>query len=206
MALTDVQICANALIRLGAQPIQSFSEETDLAAICSSVYPIKMEYLLSVFPWNFSLKFVQLSRMTTPPDMQYQYQFALPADRVIGGFPAVYLDNTVSSSPISDYRMVGNVLLANEDEIWVEYQYMVNEALWPYYFTELMINVMKAELCFIVTENSSYCSMLQEEVFGNPSDMNQGGLLAQAMFLDSRDNPTQQIADFSLIDARFGGI
>ena len=206
MALTDIQICANALIRLGAQPIQSFDEGTDLATVCATIYPSKAQYILSLYPWRFTMNFAQLSRLTVAPSAQYTYQYALPADRVQGGFPVVFNSSDVNACPIKDYTIIGNRLMTDYDEIWVQYQYQADESLWPFYFTELMINVMKHELCIIVTEDKSLYAEIHSEVFGTPVEQGQGGLLAQAMFLDSRDNPTLAINDFTLINARFGGI
>lgn len=205
MALTDVEICANALVRLGAQPITSFSDGTDVATFCNTIYTQKKKYILSSYPWRFSFKFIQLSRQTATPSMQWKYQYTLPADRVQAGFPAVYTDDDVGALPIREYSIVGNVLMSDQTTLYVKYQYNVDESLWPEYFTELMINIMKVELAYLVTDNTQLYQELKLEVYGTPSEGGFGGLVNQTRNLDSRDNPTTYITDFSLISARFSG-
>ena len=99
MSFTDVQICANALVRLGAEPIQSFDDGTQISTTCDSIYKFKKEYMLAVYPWRFTMKFIQLSRLVTAPTAQWQYQYALPADRVSSGMPAVFQSDGVSEIP-----------------------------------------------------------------------------------------------------------
>lgn len=205
MALTNIAICANALVRLGARPITSFSDGTDIATFCETIYTQKKKFLLSSYPWRFSMKYAQLSRLSDSPDAQWDYQFTLPADRVQAGMPVVYTSEDVGAAPIRDYEIVGNVLMTDEDEIWVKYQYNVDEALWPEYFTELMINVMKTELAYVVTDNAQLYQELKLEVYGTPSEGGFGGMVNMARNLDSRDNPTTYITDFTLINARFKG-
>ena len=206
MALSNVQICSNALVRLGAQPIESFTDGTDTATFCSTVYSPKRDFILGKIPWRFTLKFAQLSRLVAAPTAQWTYQYTLPADMLNSGFMAVYTSSSTGAIPIRNFTVLGNRLMTDESEIWVEYQYKVDESLWPSHFVELMINVMKAELCYLITDNGGLDQQFKQEVYGSPSEGGQGGLIGHAMFMDSRDNPTMQITDFSLINARFGGV
>ena len=204
MAFTAVQICSNALIRLGAQPIQSFTEGTDIATTCSSVYDMKKEYMLASYPWRFTKKFTQLSRLTASPTAQWEYQYVLPTDRVSAGFCAAFSSEDVGAIPIQDYTIVGNVLMSDNDEVWVEYQYLPDESVWAPYFTELMVNVMMDELVFNVTDNAGLKQNIQMNTYGVPSEFGVGGLYGKAMALDSRDNPTTFVLDSILLEARFG--
>jgi len=205
MSLTAVEICANALVRLGAQPIQSFTDGTDVATFCNTIYTQKKKYVLSSYPWRFSMKFIQLSRNTTAPAIKWTYQYTLPADRVQGGFPEVYTSSSVGARPIRAHEIVGNKLMTNESAIYVKYQYNVDESLWAEYFTELMINIMKVELAYLVTNNTQLYQELKLEVYGTPSEGGFGGLVNITRFLDSRDNPNTYITDFSLTNARVCG-
>lgn len=202
MGLNDIEICANALVRLGAIPIQSFDDATDIATACKTIYFSKKKYILSSYPWRFSMKFIQLSRDVMPPDAQWRYQFTLPSDRIQSGFPAVYTSNSIGANTINDWTIIGNKLMTNEKEIWVKYQYDVEESLWPEYFIELMIKIMQVELVQIVTDNTQLYQELKYEVYGVPSDGGFGGLVNMVQNIDSRDTPTTYIKDFALTDAR----
>ena len=68
-----------------------------------------------------------------------------------------------------------------------------------------MVNVMMVELSFLVTDNASLRQELNTMTYGVPSEFGVGGVYGKAMQLDSRDNPTVQILDDILLEARFGG-
>lgn len=206
MPLTDVEICANALIRLGAQPIQSFSDGTDISTFCGTVYKPKRDSLLSKYPWNFTMKFAQLSRLIEPPIAQWLYKFALPPDRAFDNFYTVYPSSIGRGLDYRFYNIIGNYLVSDNPEIWVKYQHIPDETLWPSHFTELMINVMKCELCYLITDNGGLDQQFKQEVYGTPSEGGTGGLFGQTVFLDSRDLPNNNITDFTLINSRFGSV
>ena len=205
MAFTSVEICANALVRLGATPIQSFNEGTDIATSCQSIYKMKKAYMLAAYPWRFTKKFAQLSRLTQVPKAQWSYQFNLPSDRVTSGLPTVFISDDVDANPIQDYTIIGNVLMSDEPELWIEYQEDVDESLWAPYFTELMVSIMMVELSFLIADNASLRQELTTMTYGIPSEFGVGGIYGKAMALDSRDNPTIQVLDDILLEARFGG-
>lgn len=205
MAFTAVEICANALVRLGATPIQSFTEGTDIATSCDNIYKMKAAYMLAIYPWRFTKKFAQLSRLTASPTAQWKYQFNLPADKLTAGLPTVFISSSVSSRPIQAYTIIGDVLMCDEDTLWVEYQADVDESEWAPYFTELMVSVMMVELSFLITDNASLRQELTTMTYGIPSEFGVGGVYGKAMALDSRDNPTIQVLDDILLEARFGG-
>ena len=133
------------------------------------------------------------------------YQFQLPADRVTAGLPAVFTSSDVSATPIQNYTIVGDVLMSDQPELWIEYQANVDESLWAPYFVELMVSIMMTELSFLITDNASLRQELTTMTYGIPSEFGVGGVYGKAMALDSRDNPTVQILDSSLLEARFGG-
>ena len=205
MAFTAVEICSNALVRLGASPIQSFTEGTDIATTCESVYNMKKDFMLAAYPWRFTKKYAQLSRLTAPPVAQWTYQFTLPSDRITSGLPTVYASESTYAIPVQDYTIIGDVLMTHLPELWVEYQADVKEAIWAPYFVELMTYVLMDELCFYVTDNAALKQQINLTTYGAPSAGGVGGIYGKAMNLDSRDNPTIQILDSVLLEARLGG-
>lgn len=199
---TAIEICTNALVRLGASPIQSFDEGSDIATACELIYNQKKKYALNVYPWRFSMKFAQLSRLTAAPDAQWTYQFALPADRIQDGPAGVFTSSSVGAAPIQAFNLVGKRLMTDEPTIYIKYQYDVDEADFPPYFTELMVGVMMVELCYLVTDSNSLRQELKAEVYGTPSEGGLGGLVSNARTADSRDTPTLQIYSNYLLDIR----
>lgn len=206
MPLTDIEICARALEKLGAEPIQSFEEDTQISTTCKNIYPVEKGRILCKAPWKFSLKQAQLSRQVTTPLIKWKYQYTMPADKLHGGMMEVYEDNGNYAFTTNDYTIVGDVLMSNSEQIFVTYQFNVNENKFPDFFTGLMVQVMMAELCMNVTQNSQSENQLKQETYGTPSEGGLGGHLGYAMNLDSRDTPTVEFTDFPIWGARFGGI
>ena len=121
------------------------------------------------------------------------------------GLPTVFTSEDVGATPIQDYTIIGNVLMSDQTELWVEYQADVDESLWAPYFTEMMVSVMMVELSFLISDNASLRQELTTMTYGIPSEFGVGGIYGKAMALDSRDNPTVQVLDDILLEARFGG-
>jgi len=206
MAYTSIEICSNALLRLGAHPIQSFTEGTDIATACGNIYPMKARYILNSYPWRFSMKYAQLSRLSTTPSMQWKYQYNLPSDRIQDGFAGVYLTTNYNDIPFKNFELVGEHLLCNEEPIYVKYQQIVSEDNFPPYFRELMVGIMMVELAFLVTDNLGIRQEVKLEVYCTPSENGVGGLMGMARQIDSRDTPILTMNTDLLLAARFGGV
>lgn len=201
---TAIEICSQALVRLGAVPIQSFGDGSDVATACNIIYPQKVDFHLNAYPWRFSIHpGVQLSRLTEAPQAQWKYQFSLPPDRIQDGPVGVFLSNSPGELPFKRFAILGDRLFADEPEIWVKYQYKVGEESFPPYFTELMIGVMTVELCYLVTDNTGIRQELKLEVYGTPSQQGEGGLVRSARWADSRDTPTQVVDSDAFLAVRF---
>lgn len=77
-ATSDVQICSNALLLLGDDPIASFDEESTRATLCANLWPTVRDAVLRSHPWNCAMKRVALAADTATPDFDWAYQFSLP--------------------------------------------------------------------------------------------------------------------------------
>jgi len=53
---TDVSICSDALVMLGAGVISSLSEGSPSATACARLYPDLKDTLLSRYDWTWSVK------------------------------------------------------------------------------------------------------------------------------------------------------
>ena len=202
MALTDIEIASLALTKLGDEPIQNF-DDTQRSKAAGQIYAHEKKRILGSYPWKFSFKYAQLSLLLQPPLIQWKYQFTLPPDRISDNMFKVFNSNKVGARTTPNYTVLDNVLLSNFDEIWVMYQYDIDEAMYPPYFESLMVKVMMAEMCFLVTDSTSKELDLKQEVYGTPSELGRGGLFAATMGTDSKDNPLVQIKDFTLIEGRY---
>lgn len=153
MASSAVDICNNALIKLGAIPesgmIASLGDDTKEARLCKERYDDCRRAVLSMHPWAFAKTRVALTKDATAPDFGYDNQITLPTDLlriVVEEESLLYLD----------YRWEGKKLLTNLDSIDLVYlkdHELVTEWAWP--FPEAVAWYLAKEISFALTQSSA---------------------------------------------------
>lgn len=176
-----VDICNTALLIVGAEEITSFDDETREAKVCNQMYETILDATLQKFPWRFSLTTVQLAQLTNPPEAADEFGFdnayQLPSDslRVIR-----------TDTATDDYLIFGNILLSNELEVRVEYQFSVSEDQFPAYFRRALEWEIAAVLAMTLEDQAGKYQLLQ-----NKADRE----LAIAKNIDSQEQPVADVGE-----------
>lgn len=204
--INDIKICSNALLRLGAKTISSFTDGTDRATACGNIYPFVKDNILSLHGWRFIIAKQQLNRKAATPNSQWTYEYQLPANRLVDGMIAVYDSNAAGAAPFKDYEIMGDGLFTEVNEIFVDFPANnKSEATWPPYFVELIVVAMMAELAMPITDQAGMAKALRDRVYGTPQENQRGGMMASTMGRNSREDPPNVFKDFTLIAARAEG-
>ena len=196
-----LSICSDALLMLGANAISSFNEGTDAANISDRLYPDLKNQSLLVYPWSFSFKKVKLSRLITTPTTEYRYEYQLPGDR-LGPPRAIFTSSSPGQRPSKEYRIFQDKLLTDYEEVWIDYQYAVQEFEMPVYFVQLLKYMMAWHLSYPITDQDSKAQYWQGVAVGSPSENGRGGYMRTAIQMDGQGQPTNYIDDFALIAVR----
>ena len=188
MALSDVAVCARALLKIGAQPIQSFYDDRVEAEIALALYQPVRDALLSAYPWRFATTQVPLARLAQAPLADYPYAFQLPPDFL----RALSAGSNGSSTGIA-FRITQNTLQTHAETVTLNYIFRPADGDAPPFFEHVLIAQLAAEFCLPLTESSSRADMLHR--------------LAQKAFedakrLDAYQDTPKALLDFNLIDAR----
>jgi hypothetical protein len=200
---TDVTICSDALVLLGAAAITSLTDGSDTADACNRLYPDLKNHLLTVYPWSWSLKKVQLSKDSTDPVNEWDNAFNFPADLI--GSPIAVFDSSASGTRPRRYgwEIYGTQLFTNLDTIYIDYQATVTEANMPAYFVRFLRVALASEIAITVTDQATKADYFRAQAYGSPGESGRGGLLREAMNIDGRGQGTQIVEDYSLIQARY---
>src|SRR5210317_756566 len=177
MALTKtpVSISNTALLYIGADEITAFNDASREAKICNQIYETTKVSMLQKFPWRFSLRTRQLSKLATPPaeiqNFRFENAFLIPAEsmRIIR-----------TEQPSDDYIVVGENIFSNENEIRVEMQIDPDESTLPDYFINALEFELAARLAMALTDDGG-----KYQIFQQKADLE----LARAKNIDSQEQP-----------------
>lgn len=198
---TDVDICARALVNIGMKPIDNLSGDDDVTRACTLLYPMVKKEVLSMYPWWCTKSKVRLNRLTDTPVNEYKYGFQLPSNRLSGPL-AIYNSADEGAIPIKSWDIFGEEVLSNEESLWGNFQFDIDESKFTPYIENLIIYILSARLAESLTDDSSKADKYDFIAFGNPGEKRQGGYFETAKTIDSRFRPNQAIDNFPLTDVR----
>jgi len=185
---TSVSICSNALLMLGAQPINDLDEDLDRARLAANLYPSVRDDMLRSHPWNCAVKRVVLSPDSTPPAFGYAYQFPLPPDWLrtlsVGDYGAEI-----------DFRIEGRMLMADDSAPKLRYIFRNEvESTWDAMLIHCMTLAMAAGMAYAITQSTSLeQSRIQELQMA----------LKRARAADGQDEPPETFGDNRLLGSRY---
>ena len=199
--VSEFNICSRALVELGEDTISSFTG-SPAATTCGLIYPEYIKYLLSIHGWKFSLKKAQLARLTDAPLNKWLYAYQLPSDLLV--FRAFYDSDDTSVRPLTIYEAFGsNVIHTDAEEVFIDYQFQVDEEDFPSYFTEFVVMALSGKLAMTITDDRNIEKVKETKAWGLPSDNRNGGEFGIAKKLDTQQNPSIALPADDLIAARF---
>ena len=79
-----VDICSNALRKIGVAPITALTDDSDAARLCNALWPEQRDTVLRDHPWNFAQRRAALALLVTAPTWKYSNAFQLPNDPYSG--------------------------------------------------------------------------------------------------------------------------
>jgi hypothetical protein len=194
MAASEISICSNALILLGAKPISSFtSEGGDRALLAGNLFPTIRDYILRKHPWNCATKRVALAPDADNagdlivPAFDWDYQYSRPGDwqRTL----------SVGLNGCADpYVNEGKKILSDANPLYLRYIFR-NEDIssWDPSLVYVVQAAMKAAFAYAVTESTSQQELCIKEA---------ADALKEAKAIDGSEDPPDELGDFPTYNAR----
>ncbi|WP_424811458.1 hypothetical protein [Roseococcus sp. YIM B11640] len=188
MALTALELCTRALLRIGAQAIASMDEGTAEAEIASGLYAGTRDALLSAHPWSFATGQATLPRLAARPTADFQNAFQLPA-----GFLRALSAGGPSLGRGLAYRILEDRLHCDADQVTLTYIFRPDESSFPAFFAAALVARLSAEFCIPLTESTSRAQLLIGQAESE---------FRAARRTDSQQATVRAIDNFPLIQAR----
>ena len=204
---TKENVSSQGLVLLGHPAISSFSEETPAANALVERYETLKEKCLADYPWNFTIKKVQLSQDSVAPVSTWDHKYLLPSDGLADGVLALYSDDSSNELQVQDYVIQSGYVLSNYDALWADYQAKKDESTFPPHFINFLAHAIAADLAYLLTKSRTLAEDMHRKCYGLPGHNGIGGEYGRARKVDSYSGPAnQRIVRYPLVEARFGGV
>lgn len=190
MTLGQFDLCAAALIKIGARPPASLTDGSAEAEVAARLYGLVRDGLLSAHPWTFATAQVRLNPLGLPPVADFRHAFALPVDHL----KTLALAGAGGGRSVV-YRINGRQLHADVAPVVLTHVFRPNEADCPAFFDRLLVAALAAEFCLPLTESAARADLLADHA---------RELFREARRLDGQQDTPSALDDFSLIRARLG--
>lgn len=188
MALTNIEICSRALIRLGANPIAEFNDGSAESEVAYALYGSTKNALLSSYPWSFSTRQISLVQANNSPIADFKYAYNLPIDIL----RSISCGSGNRGRGI-EFKILNGVLHTNYSDVILTYIAEIDEIDFPAFFTAALITKLAAEFSIPVTESTSRTEMLY-----NLAEKE----IEKARLVDAQQDTPNRIENFNLIDVR----
>lgn len=158
MALTSIDVCARALILIGASPITSFDDGTTEAIVADNLYQDTVRDLLSRHRWRFASSQIQMSRLVDVPEHKWDAAYQIPSECIL--VHGVY----INGSPIEFDRYQDMIYCnaAETDEVFIDYMFQADESLWPPYFVMTVILQMASVFAYSVAQQEALADLFEK--------------------------------------------
>ena len=183
MSFSNIELCSKALNKIGANSITSFNDDTVESEICESIYLTLKQKLLSLYSWSFAIKTAQLLQDNNVQRYDYNFAYILPNDFL----------RAIKISSDGKYKIFGNHLFSNEENVELEYIADVDEEYFSPLFISSFIYLMAAELSVSLLNDTSKYSLFYR-LFNSE--------IKEAKSMDSMQQTNKTLKNFSLIDVR----
>lgn len=188
-ANTPIDICARALILIGADPITSFDDGTTESLVSVNMYEDVARTSLVNTRWRFSTNQSVLNLLSAAPTGRYDRAYQLPTGYLMV-HTATVRDNII------DYQIYGDKLYADtsaSDQVVLDYTYRADEQDWPSYFTIAVEYSLATVFATSIARDSSLAGLMEKQATT---------AMAKARSLDSQQQTTRKLVTSRFITNR----
>lgn len=176
---TDISMSSNALLLIGHNTINSFTEAGAGARAAANLYSVVYEDAITSYPWRFAMGKVTLSKLVASPLNEWSNAFQLPGDLLL----------TYKTYPRSVFEIYEDKLYSNQSTMEIDYWFKPDEPNLPPYFVKYMQYLLASEFSISVTDNRTLADTFAQAA-------QKQGMVAQNRDAQGRTNNAIQSAPF----------
>lgn len=189
MALSEVEICNDALIIVGASTISTLSDNTKEAIICNEQYEKVRDQLLQSHPWNFAMKRAEIAADVSLPSgsWDWDYAFTLPTDclRII----------KVQSEDYTDWAVEGGKIMSNTSPLRILYiRKETDTTLFSKGFEKALAYAIANRVGYALTQSSTLMTKIRTDF---------DDALSEARSYDGQEKSTEEVQTDLWLNSRF---
>lgn len=207
MSIDKATIINMALTDIGAGPMFSTDDDSDLAAVIELQWQAVIDRTFGMAPWSFCRKTYRNTRHAETPENGWRYCFDLPGSRI--GNPLKILDQAGQSPrPLKHFTYEEGKLFCNATDTWSLCKVETDPDYWPPDWRGAFIVALGAYLAMPVWQDKELRDGMLVEAFGTASREGTGGLFGRLM---AQDRASEPVADMGaeenpLLNARAIGV
>ncbi len=188
MATSVVDICNNALIRIGSKTITSLGDGDKVSNACNAVYEQTRDMLLRQHLWNFAIKRAQLASEDADPAFGFAYSYPLPSD---------FIRVRALEDMASGYKIEQGKLLTDDSQVKLIYVSVITDVTkFDPLFVEALTLSLAVKLSYILIGSNGREQALKDE-------------LQRIMFLakqvDGQDDTPDSLDASKFLEAKYTG-
>jgi hypothetical protein len=188
---SEVEICSDALLLLGEEPITSFDDASKKARLCKRFYPVIRDSVLRAYPWRCAIKYQSLNILTGDSaitESDYAYTYQLPASPYCLRALLINNDKTVQ------WEVIGRKLVTDEESVTLKYIARITD---PGDFDALLVMAIAIQLAqaiaYPITGNPQFTKIME--------DLYQLRML-EARSIDSMEGSVEEMSSDDLLEVR----
>jgi hypothetical protein len=179
MATTEVEICNDALIIVGANKISDLSDNTKEAILCNEQYSKVRDQLLQSHPWNFAICRAEIAADVSLPTgwWDWEYAFTIPANclRIL----------QTESEDSTDWSVEGSKIFSNTSPLRIKYiKKETDVTKFSKGFEMALAYAIADRIGYALTQSSTLMSKIKID-FENR--------LSEARSYDGQENATEEV-------------
>jgi hypothetical protein len=162
MALSQTEICNQALARVGAQRIMDINDaDSKSARVCLNAFEATVREVAAAGDWKCLKKRATFNKLATPPAFEWAFQYQLPAD-----FISLVELNGVDyhGQPSDEWDIEGRVLLTDAETAQARYiAYVEDTTVWDPLFTDAVVVLLASKIAVPIRQDEGMAAQLKEE-------------------------------------------